>query len=112
MRPDVFQVSEAGSPCPGEYVKGNVDKLGEGFYHVFSHRRAEERMGSEQQELDGPDLTQGVPLDDLTDGAILTGHANGEAVVVVRTDGEVFAIDANCTHYGVPLGGGVVVGHT
>lgn len=70
-------------------------------------------MGGEaQQELEGPDLTQGISLDDLSDGAILTGHANGEPVVVVRTGGEVFALDANCTHYGVPLGGGIVVDGT
>ncbi|HSU17426.1 FAD-dependent oxidoreductase [Longimicrobium sp.] len=69
-------------------------------------------MGGEKQELEGPDLMQGVPLDDIGDGGILTGHANGEPVVVVRTGGEVFALDANCTHYGVPLGGGVVVDGT
>jgi nitrite reductase/ring-hydroxylating ferredoxin subunit/thioredoxin reductase len=69
-------------------------------------------MGSEKQELEGPDLTQGVPLDELGEGVILTGHANGEPVVVVRAGGEVFALDANCTHYGVPLGGGVVVDGT
>ncbi|HEX8907493.1 MAG TPA: FAD-dependent oxidoreductase, partial [Longimicrobiaceae bacterium] len=75
--------------------------------------RAEETMGGEQQqELEGPDLTQGIPLDDLSEGAILTGRANGEPVVVVRTGGEVFAIDGNCTHYGVPLGGGIVVDGT
>ncbi|HEX8243699.1 MAG TPA: FAD-dependent oxidoreductase, partial [Longimicrobium sp.] len=68
--------------------------------------------GEQQQELEGPDLTQGIPLDDLSEGAILTGHANGEPVVVVRTGAEVFAIDANCTHYGVPLGGGVVIDGT
>jgi NADPH-dependent 2,4-dienoyl-CoA reductase/sulfur reductase-like enzyme/nitrite reductase/ring-hydroxylating ferredoxin subunit len=62
-------------------------------------------MGGEPQELEGPDLTLGV-------GAILTGHANGEPVVVVRAGGEVFALDANCTHYGVPLGGGIVVDGT
>jgi NADPH-dependent 2,4-dienoyl-CoA reductase/sulfur reductase-like enzyme/nitrite reductase/ring-hydroxylating ferredoxin subunit len=69
-------------------------------------------MGGEPQELEGPDLAQGVPMDDLSDGAILTGHSNGEAVVVVRVGGEVFALDANCTHYGVPLGGGVVIDGT
>ncbi|HEX6749823.1 MAG TPA: FAD-dependent oxidoreductase [Longimicrobium sp.] len=69
-------------------------------------------MGGEKQELEGPDLTEGVPLDELGEGAILTGHANGEAVVVVRAGGEVFALDANCTHYGVPLGGGIVVDGT
>src|SRR3954466_4343279 len=69
-------------------------------------------MGGEPQELEGPDLTLGVPLEELAEGAIFTGHANGEPVVVVRAGGEVFALDANCTHYGVPLGGGIVVDGT
>jgi NADPH-dependent 2,4-dienoyl-CoA reductase/sulfur reductase-like enzyme/nitrite reductase/ring-hydroxylating ferredoxin subunit len=69
-------------------------------------------MGAEQQEPSGPDLAQGVALEELGDGRIVQGHVAGEGVVVARVDGEVFAIDAACTHYGVPLGGGIVEGHT
>jgi NADPH-dependent 2,4-dienoyl-CoA reductase/sulfur reductase-like enzyme/nitrite reductase/ring-hydroxylating ferredoxin subunit len=69
-------------------------------------------MGAEQQEPSGPDLAQGVALEELGEGRIVQGHVADEGVVVVRVDGEVFAIDAACTHYGVPLGGGIVEGHT
>src|SRR3712207_361561 len=69
-------------------------------------------MGSDSQELSGPDLAQGVPLDELEDGGILQGHADGEAVVVVRQGAELFALDAACSHYGVSLGGGIVADGT
>ncbi|HET7233678.1 MAG TPA: FAD-dependent oxidoreductase [Longimicrobium sp.] len=69
-------------------------------------------MGSEQREAEGPDLTQGVSLSALADGEIVRGQAEGQEVVMVRVDGQVHAVDAGCTHYGVSLGGGIVVGHT
>src|SRR3954447_20439488 len=69
-------------------------------------------MGAEQQETTGPDLAEGIALDELGEGGIAQGHVGDDAVVVVRVEGEVYAIDAGCTHYGVPLGGGIVVGHT
>lgn len=65
-----------------------------------------------QQELTGPDLTQGVPLDDLEDGGMLQGHALGEPVLVARRGTELFAIDALCTHYGFALADGILVGDT
>jgi NADPH-dependent 2,4-dienoyl-CoA reductase/sulfur reductase-like enzyme len=40
------------------------------------------------------------------------GHADGEAVVLVRRGKEVFAIGATCSHYSGPLGEGLVVGET
>jgi len=69
-------------------------------------------MGGEQQEPTGPDLAQGVALEELGEGRIVQGHVAGEGVVVARVDGEVYALDAACTHYGVALGGGIVEGHT
>ena len=66
-------------------------------------------MGGGAQELTGPDFGAGVPLDDLEDGGMVQGHAHGEAVLVVRQGTELFALDAFCTHYGVPLAGGIVV---
>jgi NADPH-dependent 2,4-dienoyl-CoA reductase/sulfur reductase-like enzyme/nitrite reductase/ring-hydroxylating ferredoxin subunit len=62
--------------------------------------------------LTGPDLTQGVPATDLAEGAMLAGHAEGKPVLLVRSGGEVYAIGGQCTHYGAPLGEGIVVGHT
>jgi len=66
-------------------------------------------MGGETK-LTGPDLTQGVANEDLPDGGTLLGHANGEAVLLARRGKDVFAVGASCTHYGGPLGEGLVVG--
>ena len=63
-------------------------------------------------ELTGPDLANGVAVTQLAEGQTLVGHANGEAVLVARSGGEVFAIGAACTHYGGALGDGIVVGDT
>ncbi len=67
-------------------------------------------MSSEQPKLDGPDLTLGISLTALADGVMLLGHANGEAVLVVRRGGDVFAIGAVCTHYSGPLAEGLLDG--
>jgi NADPH-dependent 2,4-dienoyl-CoA reductase/sulfur reductase-like enzyme/nitrite reductase/ring-hydroxylating ferredoxin subunit len=66
-------------------------------------------MGGETQ-LTGPDLTQGVDPAAVPEGGILLGHAHGEPVLLARRAGEVFAVGAKCTHYGGPLGEGIVVG--
>ena len=61
----------------------------------------------------GPDFTLGVAPDDLVDGK-LAGHVGDEAVLLVRAEtgagGELFAVDALCTHYHGPLAEGLVVG--
>lgn len=64
------------------------------------------------QELAGPDLAGGIALADLADGALLQGHAHGEAVLLVRRGEEIFALSATCTHYGAPLADGLVHGGT
>jgi NADPH-dependent 2,4-dienoyl-CoA reductase/sulfur reductase-like enzyme/nitrite reductase/ring-hydroxylating ferredoxin subunit len=64
-------------------------------------------MGSEAS-LTGPDLAAGVAAADLKEGAPLLGHAAGEAVVLVRYEGQVHALGATCTHYGGPLAEGAV----
>jgi NADPH-dependent 2,4-dienoyl-CoA reductase/sulfur reductase-like enzyme len=63
-----------------------------------------------QQELTGPDLKSGIASSDLVD--MLAGHADGEAVLLVRRDGKIHAIGGSCTHYGAPLADGLVVGDT
>jgi NADPH-dependent 2,4-dienoyl-CoA reductase/sulfur reductase-like enzyme/nitrite reductase/ring-hydroxylating ferredoxin subunit len=68
-------------------------------------------MGGETQ-LSGPDLAQGIPLSDLPEGGRLAGHSGGEPVLVVRRGEEIFAIRAQCTHYGGPLAEGIVVEDT
>jgi NADPH-dependent 2,4-dienoyl-CoA reductase/sulfur reductase-like enzyme/nitrite reductase/ring-hydroxylating ferredoxin subunit len=67
---------------------------------------------TEEKKLSGPDLTQGIPISQIGEGDILEGHANGEAVLVVRHADTFFAIGASCTHYGAPLVDGLVVGDT
>ena len=68
-------------------------------------------MSSETQ-LAGPDLAQGIPASELPDGGRIVGHSGGEPVLVVRRGEEIFAIGAQCTHYGGPLGEGLVVDDT
>ncbi len=68
-------------------------------------------MGGETQ-LSGPDLSQGIPQSDLPEGGQVVGHSGGEAVLVVRRGEDIFAIGAQCTHYGGPLGEGLVVDDT
>ncbi|HET7024760.1 MAG TPA: FAD-dependent oxidoreductase [Gemmatimonadales bacterium] len=69
-------------------------------------------MTDQPPALSGPDLTVGVPVADIPDGGTLVGHAAGEPVLLSRFGREVFAIGAVCTHYGGPLGEGLVVGDT
>jgi NADPH-dependent 2,4-dienoyl-CoA reductase/sulfur reductase-like enzyme/nitrite reductase/ring-hydroxylating ferredoxin subunit len=71
----------------------------------------EEEMGGEQAELSGPDLAFGVSESEVGDGEILLGHAHGEAVLLARVGDDFFAVGATCTHYGGPLGEGILVGH-
>ena len=69
-------------------------------------------MTDQSAELSGPDLTLGVPSTDLVDGGMLAGHANGKPVLITRRGADVYAIGATCTHYGGPLGEGLLVGDT
>jgi NADPH-dependent 2,4-dienoyl-CoA reductase/sulfur reductase-like enzyme/nitrite reductase/ring-hydroxylating ferredoxin subunit len=63
-------------------------------------------------KLSGPDFAQGVSLTEFAEGGMLQGHAQGEAILVVRRGDACFAIGASCTHYGAPLADGLVVGDT
>src|SRR5438132_14228585 len=69
-------------------------------------------MSSEPQNLEGPDLTAGIPMASLAEGVPLRGHADGAAVIVVRRGDDVYAIGATCSHYGGPLADGLVVDDT
>jgi NADPH-dependent 2,4-dienoyl-CoA reductase/sulfur reductase-like enzyme/nitrite reductase/ring-hydroxylating ferredoxin subunit len=72
----------------------------------------EEGMSEGQAPLTGPDLGQGIAVSQMTDGTMLAGHAQGEPVLLVRRGDAFFAIGATCTHYGGPLGDGLLVGDT
>jgi NADPH-dependent 2,4-dienoyl-CoA reductase/sulfur reductase-like enzyme/nitrite reductase/ring-hydroxylating ferredoxin subunit len=70
-------------------------------------------MASDTASLVGPDLrATGHPSADLADGAMLLGHADGEAVLIARSGGEFFAVGATCSHYSGPLAEGLLVGDT
>src|SRR5437763_13985205 len=60
----------------------------------------------------GPDLSNGLDLAQLADGAMLLGHIGPEAVLLARRGEEVFAIGATCTHYGGPLSEGLLAEDT
>lgn len=60
----------------------------------------------------GPDFSKGVPLADITDSRPLSGHVGDDAVMLVRIDGEIRALDSTCTHYGANLADGLVDGET
>lgn len=67
-------------------------------------------MGGGAQELKGPDLEKGVAFAELVPNVPMLGHANGEAVILVRLGDEAHAVGATCTHYSAPLAEGIVVG--
>jgi len=66
----------------------------------------------EQEKPSGPDLGRGVPASSVKQGGNVTGQVDGEAVLLVRQGDEWFAIGATCSHYGGPLGEGLIVGDT
>lgn len=62
----------------------------------------------EQAPLGGPDLKQGVDATSVIEGVPFLGHADNEAVVLVRAGDTVHAVGASCSHYGGPLAEGRV----
>src|SRR4051794_22979655 len=69
-------------------------------------------MGNDIVQMEGPDFAAGAKLGALSGGAMLTGHVDGEGVLLIRRDDDLFAIGATCTHYGGPLSKGLVVDET
>src|SRR4051812_5825116 len=72
----------------------------------------EAMTGDQHEGPPGPDLKQGIPVGDVPDGGTVVGHADGEAVLLVRRGESWFAIGAACSHYSGPLGEGLLVGDT
>src|SRR5256885_76574 len=69
-------------------------------------------MGATQEEPSGPDLTQGIAIDDIPNGGMIAGHVGKQAVLLARTGTAVFCVGATCSHYGGPLAEGLMVGTT
>jgi NADPH-dependent 2,4-dienoyl-CoA reductase/sulfur reductase-like enzyme/nitrite reductase/ring-hydroxylating ferredoxin subunit len=59
-----------------------------------------------------PDLAAGVAIDRVPEGGMIQGKVGTENVVLARRGAEFFAVGATCTHYGGPLGRGLVVNDT
>ena len=62
--------------------------------------------------LKGPDLAAGIELSQLQENDPLLGHAQGEAVMLVRQGATIHALAATCSHYSGPLAEGLIVGDT
>jgi NADPH-dependent 2,4-dienoyl-CoA reductase/sulfur reductase-like enzyme/nitrite reductase/ring-hydroxylating ferredoxin subunit len=69
-------------------------------------------VSAEQSAPSGPDLNKGIRFDEIPDGGMIGGHADGQPVIVARQGDDVFAIGGQCTHYGGPLAEGLIVGNT
>jgi NADPH-dependent 2,4-dienoyl-CoA reductase/sulfur reductase-like enzyme/nitrite reductase/ring-hydroxylating ferredoxin subunit len=69
-------------------------------------------MSEAVPDQQGPDLSIGVPENELHATGMLAGQVNGEPVLLVSSEGELFAVGASCTHYSGPLGEGLVVDGT
>lgn len=69
-------------------------------------------MGGDGGAETGPELAGGILLERLMEGEPFAGHLGDESVVLVRRGEEVYAIGGSCTHYGGPLGEGLVVDST
>jgi NADPH-dependent 2,4-dienoyl-CoA reductase/sulfur reductase-like enzyme/nitrite reductase/ring-hydroxylating ferredoxin subunit len=61
-------------------------------------------------KAEGADFAAGVALATIADGATIAGHVGEEAVLLSRRGSAFFAISGACTHYGGPLGEGLVDG--
>lgn len=64
--------------------------------------------GAQSEELQGPDLKDGVAIANLNENAPFLGHVDGAQVILVKTGEEILAVSANCKHYGGPLAEGLV----
>ena len=64
-----------------------------------------------ENPANGPDLTQGIAVEDISGGKLL-GHVGDQDVLVVQSGTDIFAVDAQCTHYHGALADGLVVGET
>lgn len=60
----------------------------------------------------GPELTQGVPAENVVEGKPLLGHVGDDPVLLVRLKDGYRAVGAVCSHYHGPLDKGLVVGET
>ena len=59
-------------------------------------------------ELDGPDFSAGISLDDLAMNATIAGRVGNEAVLLSKFEDGLFAVSRSCTHYHADLADGLL----
>ncbi|MCY0387981.1 FAD-dependent oxidoreductase [Robbsia sp. Bb-Pol-6] len=59
---------------------------------------------------EGPNFAAGIGIEAIDDGMILRGHVDGEPALAIRRGNLWRIVGANCSHYGLPLEEGLVVG--
>lgn len=69
-------------------------------------------MSGDVEQATGPDLTGGVSSARLLEGRSIVGRVGEDSVLLARSGGRCFAIGATCSHYGGPLGEGLVIDGT
>lgn len=69
-------------------------------------------MAEKQAGETGPDLAEGIALAEIERKRLVKGHVGSEDVLLCASGEDYFAVGASCTHYGVPLQDGLVVGET
>ena len=55
------------------------------------------------------DLSQGVSVADLPEGAMLAGRLGEDEILLARSGDDVHAVGAHCSHYHAPLVDGALV---
>ena len=60
------------------------------------------------QDSVGFTFANGLPMSELSDGAMVQGKVGDDDVILARSGEEFFAVGANCTHYGGPLAKGLI----
>ena len=65
-------------------------------------------MGGDIQAT-GPDFSLGIALDEVPAQGTLAGRVGEQPVLLSRLDGELYAVNGGCTHYGAPLADGLFV---
>ena len=67
---------------------------------------------SDAPSTSGPDLAQGIGIDELPSQGMRLGHVGDKPVLLVRRGERFFAVGAVCTHYNGPLAEGITDGET
>jgi apoptosis-inducing factor 3 len=97
--------SDATEPAPA-YISG--------YLHKPRVRNREMPMTGvpDMEQSDRKDFREGVTIQDLAQGEIISGRVGDEDAILVRCGQDYFAVGAACTHYHAPLADGLIVDDT